>query len=342
MISDIFDTQCKNVSLSASSSSSSIPWIEKYRPKNISDVISQDNIINMLKTSIKNNNLQHLLFYGPPGTGKTSTILALGHEIFGPEHFKNRIIELNASDDCGISAVRNKIKVYAKNAVNKNSKLPPYKIIILDEADSMTSDAQSALRKIMEDFSHITRFCIICNYINKIIDPIASRCAKFKFLPIGKNIMYKKLAYIADSEEIKYDPDVINTVIKLSNGDMRKAIMILQNIKYCKTDVDVKVVMEITGYINHIKSIVQSIKVGPFDNIVRISKSLINDGYAVDNYLEQFYEVIVNDDTIDDNKKSDIVIHLSKNQKNIIDGADEYLQILDINMYTYMVITSCL
>ena len=159
-------------------------WVEKYRPKKLSEVTSQDDTINSLKNAIKTKNIPHLIFFGPSGCGKTSTILALARELYGPEYFFDRIIELNASDERGINVIREKVKTYAKHAVRLNDNIPKFKIIILDEADSMTSDSQFALRRIMEEYSKVTRFCIICNYHNKIIDPIVSRCSLFRFKPI--------------------------------------------------------------------------------------------------------------------------------------------------------------
>ena len=152
------------------------PWVEKYRPKQLDDIAAQGHAVTVLKKTLQSANLPHMLFYGPPGTGKTSTILALAKELFGPELMKSRILELNASDERGISIVREKVKNFARLTVSKPSKndlenypCPPYKIIILDEADSMTSDAQSALRRTMETYSGVTRFCLICNYVKMCI-----------------------------------------------------------------------------------------------------------------------------------------------------------------------------
>lgn len=177
-----------------------------------------------------------MLFYGPPGTGKTSTILALAKELYGPELMKTRVLELNASDERGISIVREKVKDFARITVSNATTLqsstypcPPYKIIILDEADSMTQDAQSALRRTMETYSKITRFCLICNYVTRIIDPLASRCSKFRFKPLDESNARTRLQEIADAEGVAVEDGVIDALIRVSDGDLRKAITYLQS-----------------------------------------------------------------------------------------------------------------
>ena len=177
-----------------------------------------------------------MLFYGPPGTGKTSTILALAKELFGPEMFKSRVLELNASDERGISIVREKVKDFARMQLSNPPSqyrdrypCPPYKIIILDEADSMTQDAQSALRRTMETYSKITRFCLICNYVTRIIDPLASRCSKFRFKTLDQGNAKKRLEEIAQNEGVRLENKAVDTLIKCSEGDLRKAITFLQS-----------------------------------------------------------------------------------------------------------------
>lgn len=177
-----------------------------------------------------------MLFYGPPGTGKTSTILALAKELYGPEMFKTRVLELNASDERGISIVREKVKDFARMQLSNpppdykdRYPCPPYKIIILDEADSMTQDAQSALRRTMETYSKITRFCLICNYVTRIIDPLASRCSKFRFKMLDQGNAKKRLEEIAENEDVKLEDGAIDTLIRCSEGDLRKAITFLQS-----------------------------------------------------------------------------------------------------------------
>ena len=177
-----------------------------------------------------------MLFYGPPGTGKTSTILALAKELYGPEMFKSRVLELNASDERGISIVREKVKDFARMQLSNppahykdRYPCPPYKIIVLDEADSMTQDAQSALRRTMETYSKITRFCLICNYVTRIIDPLASRCSKFRFKMLDQENAKKRLESIADNENVALEPQAVDVLIKCSEGDLRKAITFLQS-----------------------------------------------------------------------------------------------------------------
>lgn len=177
-----------------------------------------------------------MLFYGPPGTGKTSTILALAKELYGPDMFRTRVLELNASDERGISIVREKVKDFARMQLSNppphykdKYPCPPYKIIILDEADSMTQDAQSALRRTMETYSKITRFCLICNYVTRIIDPLASRCSKFRFKSLDQGNAKKRLEDIAENENVNLEEGTVDTLIRCSEGDLRKAITFLQS-----------------------------------------------------------------------------------------------------------------
>lgn len=224
-----------------------LPWIEKYRPTNIDDIIGQNEIIYCLKKLIENESLPHFLFYGNPGTGKTSTILALSKIIYGNK-FNFMVLKLDASDDRGINTVRDQIKGFAERENMFNSGV---KLIILDEADSMTYDAQFALRRIIEKYSDTTRFCLICNFENKIIPAIKSRCANFRFNTISKDNFIKYLEKICDKEKINYNESGLETIYFLSNGDLRKGINLLQsismNIKKNKI-LDEKICYKIAGY----------------------------------------------------------------------------------------------
>ena len=212
-----------------------VPWVDKYRPKKLYDIIYQTEVTNNLKNIVSSGKMPHLILYGPSGTGKTSAILALATELFGPKKVKERVMELNASDERGINVVRHKIINFVKSVIgnsDKNYLCPDYKIIILDEADAMTIEAQSALRKMIETYSNITRFCFICNYVNQLIEPIISRCVKYKFAPLDNKSIISRLNYISIQEKIDINHYFINRIASISNGDMRRSIMMLQHLKY--------------------------------------------------------------------------------------------------------------
>jgi len=206
-------------------SEENLMWVEKYRPKDLDDVLSHKDIINTIKRLVRERKLPHLLFYGPPGTGKTTTILAAARELNGPK-YQAMTLELNASDDRGIDVVRNQIKTFAST---KQIWAKGFKIIILDEADSMTNTAQFALRRIIEQFTRNTRFCIICNFVNKINPALQSRCTRYRFSPLKFDDVVKRLKEIAVIERVKFDEDAIKAIIKLAEGDMRKCLNVLQS-----------------------------------------------------------------------------------------------------------------
>ncbi|KAI9298175.1 hypothetical protein K502DRAFT_336753 [Neoconidiobolus thromboides FSU 785] len=202
----------------------SLPWVEKYRPSKLEDLVSQGDIIDTISNFIEANKLPHLLFYGPPGTGKTSTILAIAKKIY-KSNLTNVVLELNASDDRGIDVVRERIKEFAssKNLFNNE-----FKLIILDEADAMTNAAQAALRRIIEKYTNNVRFCIICNYVSKIIPALQSRCTKFRFAPLESEQIEARLNAIALQENVNITDNGKTALLKISNGDMRRVLNILQ------------------------------------------------------------------------------------------------------------------
>jgi replication factor C subunit 2/4 len=345
----------------------SIPWIEKYRPRNLSDMIQDTNLIDLFKNSIATGNISHFLFYGPPGTGKTSAILAIGREIF-KEFYPTRVIEFNASDDRGINAVREKItneaKKFVTNAISETgAKIPPYKIIILDEADSMTDEAQDALRVIIEQYSTVTRFCFICNYISKITDAIKSRCSAVYFKKINYECMISKLNEISTKESMNLAENILNTLIEVSNGDMRKAIMLLHNLKYLcnfknsinkpllnmnlnelklgtnihtNTDTSDEIteldVYNIAACITMKKAHEIIAKTLECENIIDISnysKKIVAMGFPVDNILLQLNKAILETNKLTDEQKTWIIKYSGRIFLKIKECANEYIQLLD-------------
>lgn len=202
-----------------------LPWVEKYRPKKLDDLISHVDIISTISKFVKEDRLPHLLFYGPPGTGKTSTILAVAKQIYSPKEFNSMVLELNASDDRGIGIVRGQVLSFASTRTIFKS---GFKIVILDEADAMTRDAQNALRRVIEKFTENTRFCIICNYLSKIIPALQSRCTRFRFGPLTPDQMVPRLQHVIEQEKVNVTEDGMKAVVTLGNGDMRRALNILQ------------------------------------------------------------------------------------------------------------------
>ena len=200
-------------------------WVEKYRPKEVSEIIGQTEIIGSLKALIKDpTDMPHLMFSGSAGVGKTTTALCITRQILG-DNIEGNLLELNASDERGIGMVREKVKKFSAFAGLSDA---PFKIIILDEADEMTSDAQTALRRIIEDTAKICRFILIANNLSKIIEPIQSRCVVFKFTKISDKEILSQLKSIAKKEKIKTDENGLNAISDYTNGDLRHAINIFQ------------------------------------------------------------------------------------------------------------------
>ncbi|TID28546.1 hypothetical protein CANINC_002419 [Pichia inconspicua] len=314
------------------------PWIEKYRPKELKEVSSQDATTRILEKSLQSANLPHMLFYGPPGTGKTSTILALANELFGPRLMKSRVLELNASDERGISIVRDKIKKFAKMSVSNaneedlaNYPCPSFKLIILDEADSMTSDAQSALRRIMETYSKITRFCLICNYVTKIIDPLTSRCSKFRFRSLNVEIGLNRLKFIAENENVKINDEVLIKILKISNGDLRKSVNLLQSVSSLGDEVDNKSIDELFGYPSDeiIKSLLKLLQDGEIDEIVSFTENeLLRKGYSTSNILQLLNDVLLSSTELNCDKKNKVALILYESDVKVAEGCNENIQLL--------------
>jgi replication factor C subunit 2/4 len=312
-----------------------VPWVDKYRPRRIDSLIHQEEVKRVLKNTIETGELPNLLFYGPPGSGKTSAIIALGYELFGPNLMNERILELNASDERGIDTVREKIISFAKESIgigDPNYPSPPYKIIILDEADAITLDAQSALRKVIETSSKITRFCFTCNYIEKIIDPIISRCVKFRFKPIDKKSMIERLGNIAKKENLKINNECLEKIFEISEGDARRSIMLLQNTKYIykyKKNITINDINDLVGSCKKedLEYIWNSTLNTDITNLIKVSEFIKNQTINISELLAYLMNKILEYDTLDD-KKSKLISILSNTEAKILERGDEFINIL--------------
>lgn len=309
-----------------------LPWVEKYRPDKIDDVAQQEEVVAALRSSLETGELPNLMFYGPPGTGKTTVALALMKQFFG-DRWRERVKELNASDERGISAVREKVKTFAQLSVGgcTEGSRARFRVIILDEADSMTHDAQAALRRIMEEFVQVTRFIIICNYVSKIIEPLHSRCSKFRFQPVGGDFQKKRLLHICEKEHVKLGPNAIDKLIHLSDGDMRCAVNMLQTAVtfYDEVDEDSLVEVacavperEISGLLQHTRDAKGT------DEVCLAVKAFLLQGYSGQQALPRLLDTVARDTSIPDSAKAKCAGLFSVADERLTTGCDEELQML--------------
>jgi DNA polymerase III delta prime subunit len=295
-----------------------VPLIEKYRPSRLEDLKNQDDIKNILKDMVKNRNIPHMIFYGGAGTGKTSTAIAICKQLY-KSTYNDNVLELNASDERGIRVVREKIKTFAQKSADDD-----FKIIILDEADAMTTDSQFALRRIIEKYSINTRFVLICNYINKIISPLLSRCSVFRFKTMEYSNITNILNDIMEKENIIIDKKLSSRLIK---DDLRKSINNLQKLIFLnrKNIKDNKI--DIKYFDDDISIDINKIIYDENLNTIEYTNHLINEGYSFEElYILLKKEILYNTD-ISDEDKSKIFMELCRSYDKIINGSSELINI---------------
>ncbi|XP_026477035.1 replication factor C subunit 5-like [Ctenocephalides felis] len=316
--------------------SSNLPWVEKYRPAKLDDLVSHEEIIKTINKFIDADQLPHLLFYGPPGTGKTSTILACAKRLYTPAQLNSMVLELNASDDRGIGIVRGQILSFASTrTIFKGG----FKLIILDEADAMTNDAQNALRRIVEKYTENVRFCIICNYLSKIIPALQSRCTRFRFAPLDKNQIVPRLNQIAELEKVNMTDDGREALLTLSGGDMRKVLNILQSTSMAFDVVNEENVYTCVGHpipndISHIVRWLLNEKhfKETYNNIQEIKSAK---GLALNDILTEIHRFIKRVE-LPNQVLGEILIDLSEIEMRLEMGASENVQ-LSALISTFMV-----
>jgi replication factor C small subunit len=269
------------------------PWVEKYRPRVLDEVVNQKGIINRLKHFLQDESMPHLIFAGPAGTGKTTCALAMVRELYGEKMAPNStFLELNASDARGIDVIRTYIKDFAK------ARPPfeiPFKILILDEADNMTAPAQQALRRTMEKYTNNCRMILICNYSNKIIPPIQSRCVVFRFSSLSKDDIKGRVEFVAKEEGLDLVPNGLNALVDVSRGDCRRAINYLQSCGTISNKIDQDVVFRVAGEVppEKIRKILQTALHGQLQLSIRRLKDLIkNYGLSGRNIIKNIHREI--------------------------------------------------
>lgn len=310
----------------------SLPWVEKYRPVHLSDVDGNEHIKRSLNNYGGIPSIPHLLFYGPPGTGKTSTILAIARENYG-SNLKSMVLELNASDHRDIETVRGIIDTFCNNSsLSLFNCHQDVKLVILDEADAMTIDAQSALRRIIEKSTKNVRFCICCNYINKILPALRSRCTKFKFKPLDNNSLKITAKRIIENESIQINQDGIDAILNLSNGDARKVINILQSISLAsKNKITSESIYQCVGVptpeeIKHILNLMVS-----YEFKIAFSKLSViihEKGYSLADIVKYTTDIIMQDTSIFTEDRLGIILdEFSNVEYNLSVGGCEKLQL---------------
>ncbi len=301
-------------------------WVEKYRPRSLNEIINQEDVVSRLKKFVEERTMPHLLFAGPPGTGKTTAAHALAHDLFG-EGYRQYMLELNASDERGIDTIRTKVKEFARSRTAPDI---PFKIILLDEADNMTADAQQALRRLMELYTASTRFILIANFPSKIIEPIQSRCAIFRFTPLDKEDVIGRLRWICEKEGCEYTEEGLEVIYSVSEGDMRRAINILQASAALGT-VTPEAVYKVVG-LAHPKEVRETIMLaleGKFtDARNKLRQLIIEYGLSGTDIIKQIHrEVFSGELKIPDELRVLIADYTGEIQYRLVEGADDEIQL---------------
>ena len=301
-------------------------WTEKYRPETLDDVVGQKDIIDRLRAIVDKKNIPHFLFAGPAGTGKTTCALAIAREIYGGERWRDNFQELNASDERGIAIVRTKIKSFARAAPLGGA---DFKIIFLDEADSLTSDAQAALRRTMEMYSTTCRFILSCNYSSRIIPPIQSRCSVFRFSHLERDDIRRYIERILEGENMEITDDGFDTLLYISGGDLRKVVNILQVAASFSDSITSENLFQSSTVARpeDIGEIIKTALGGNFSGSRKKLEKLITEGgMAGEDIIGQMHKEIFNL-PMDEEVRVRIVDAIGEADFRLAEGADERIQI---------------
>jgi replication factor C small subunit len=299
-------------------------WIEKYRPQKLADIVGQDEIVERLSSYVRSGNLPHLLFTGSAGVGKTTAAVTLAREFFR-DSWQMNFRELNASDERGIDVVRNQIKQFARTTPLGEA---TFKILFLDEADALTTDAQAALRRTMESYAQTCRFILSCNYSSKIIDPIQSRCAIYRFKPLGPEAVREEIRRIASREGLTITEGAMEAIVYIAQGDMRKAINALQGAAIINPTIDEKRVYSITSTARpeEIDELLTLSLTGDFDGAESLLAQLLHErGIAPNELINQMYRALLKREMLRELKVK-LIDHLGEADFRISEGASSDIQ----------------
>lgn len=303
-----------------------VVWSERYRPKKLGEVINQKHAIERIKAFVDDKNLPNMIFAGPPGSGKTTTALAIAHELYG-ESWRQNVLEKNASDERGIDVIRGAIKDFART---KPLGDVPYKIIILDEADALTTDAQHALRRTMESFTNTSRFILIANYSSKIIEPIQSRCSVFRFKMLDEQHIRKFVERIVDGEKLKITEDAIKAIIEISEGDLRKVTNLLQTSAVADGKITEDVVYEIASRAkpSDVKDMLSLALEGNFKKArEKLFDLILKQGLSGSDIVSEIHRQIYTLNALDEKDKVRLIEKCGECDFRISEGANELIQI---------------
>jgi len=290
-------------------------------------------VVSALKATLEagGQDLPHLLFYGPPGTGKTTAARAIARSLYG-ERVRDRCLELNASDERGIGTVRGRIKQFAGGAVGKDCRCG-FKLIILDESDAMTTEAQQALRRTMEVYSKVTRFIFICNYVSRIIQPLTSRCAKFRFKPFHAGVMQDRLTFIAEQEGVGLTEGALEAVGRYCGGDMRRAVTLLHSTaRLHDGPITPAQVMEVAEAIPDavVEAFLRACREGPFQAVQDEVREFVLQSYSVHRFLDQLQAAVLSSTAVPDPSKALVLQALGQADGALSAGATDAVQLLNI------------